>query len=81
MKLAKVAPSKKEISLAHEQIGLAMKHPGFIDVSIQLLLERQDQPESKTFVTQIMTTFTTFMRHQQARSPLVLKMNYFDLNK
>jgi len=32
------------------------------------------------FVTQIVTTFTTFMRHQQARSPLVLKMNYFDLN-
>jgi hypothetical protein len=79
--LAKTSPSNEELNLAHDQIAVTMKQQGFVGALVELVLERQGDPSQTTFLTQIATTFTTYLRHQQARSDLVLKRDPHGLNK
>lgn len=58
-----------------------MKSEFFLKVLMQLLIEHQDNLDSSTVVKQILTTFTTYVRHQQSRSSLVKKINPHQLNK
>ena len=52
-----------------------MKHESFIKIIIEILHENQKKENRQIFLTQIATTFTTFLRHQQSRSPLVHRIN------
>lgn len=58
-----------------------MKSEHFLDTLVALLIEFQGVEQKATFVKQIMTTFTTYIRHQQSRSLLVKRIDFSDLNK
>ena len=76
--LAMVSPTSHQIATSHEKLSVAMKDPEFLSISIGLLLESQASNEILSKL--ILSSLSTYLKHQQAKSSLVARVNIVTLN-